>query len=96
MAGGQNIPSGKKGRSAPEFICVHTIILARHYILHPHCVVNGHRPQFISDSNLGTAHVRVNQHGAGHLVKCLDSTFGDAFLMSSTISTKEDLLVLFN
>ena len=96
MAVGQNIPAGKKGRAATEFICEHTRILARHSIVHTHRVVNGHAQKFRSDSTLGTAHVRVNQHGAGHQDNRLDYTFSDAVLMSSTRSTKADVLLLFN
>ena len=96
MAGVQNILSGKKGGSAPELICGNTRILVRNSIVQPQCVVNSHVPQFISDSTLGTVYGRMNQHGAGHSENRLDSTFGDAVLMSSTRSTKADVLVLFN
>ena len=96
MTGGQNIISGKKGRAATEFICGHTRILARHSILQPHRIVNVHGLQSSSDITLGTAHGRLNQGGAGNLDNCLDSTFGDAVLMSSTSSTKVTVLVIFN
>ena len=96
MSGGQNLLDGKKGISAPEFICGHTRIFARRFILQTHRVVNFHGPQFSSDSTLGTECGRVNQHGAGHSGNRLDSTFVDAILMSRTRSTKVDLLVLLN
>ena len=96
MTGGKNILSGKKGRAAPDFTCGHTRILARHSSVQPHCVVNVHGPQSSSDITLGTAHGRVNQRGAGNLDKCLDSTFGEAILMSSTSSTKVTVLFIFN
>ena len=96
MAGGKNILAGNKVRQAPEFICGHIRILEMHLIVQTHHMVNLHMPQFSSDSTLGTAHDRVNQHGAGHSDDRLDSTFGDAVLMSRTSSTKADVLVLFN
>ena len=95
MAGGNNLLSGKKSRSATYFICRPTRILARHLIVNPHCVFNWHGTQFISNITLGTSHARVNQHGAGTLDNRLDSTFGDAVMMSNTRSTKVDVLVLF-
>ena len=96
MASGQNLLAGKKVRAAPEFICGHTIIFARRFILQTHRVVNFHGPHFSSDSTLGAECVIVNQHGAGHSGNRLDSTFVDAILMSRTRSTKVDLLVLLN
>ena len=96
MSGGHNILSMKKGGEAPDIICGKTIILAMHLLVHPHRVVNGHGPQFRSDSTLVTAHGRVNQNGTGHLDNCLDSMFSNAVLMSRTSSTKADVLVLFN
>ena len=96
MTGGQNLLDGKKGISAPEFICGHTRILVMHSIVQPHRVVNGYLPQFSSDSTLETAQDRVNYNGAVHLDKRLDSMFGDAFLISSTSSTKSEVLVLLN
>ena len=96
MAGGLNLLDGKKVGSDSEFICGHTRILEIYLILHPHRMFNYHRPQFSSDSTLGNTHGRMNQYGAVHLYNRLDSTFGDAFLVISTISTKADVLVLFN
>ena len=96
MVGGHNLLSGKKVGAAPDFICRHTIILTRHSILQQHRGANGHWPNFNSNSTLGTAHGRINQHGAGHLVNLLDSTFRDAILMSITRSKKADVLFLFN
>ena len=96
MSGGKNILAGKKGREAPDFICGHTRILAINSIVHPHRMVNGHVPQFSSDSNLGNVYGRVNQNGVGHLDNSLDYTFSDAVLMSSNSSNSADLLVLFN
>ena len=96
MAGGYNLLAGKKGRSPIELICGNTRILAMHLIVQPQHVVNFHRPQFSSDIILGTANDIVNQHGASHSNNRLDSTFGKSVLMSSTSSTKENVLVLFN
>ena len=96
MACGNNLLAGKKGREASEFICGHTRIVVMYLIVHTHHMVNGHGPQFISDSTLGIAQDRVNKHGAGNLGNRLDSTSGDAVLTSSTRSTKADVLVLFN
>ena len=96
MAGVQNILADQKGKAHPEFICLYTIVLMRHSIVHPNHVVNGHRPHFNSDSTLGTSHGRLNQHGAGHLNNCLDFTFRNTVLISSTSSAKANVLVLFN
>ena len=96
MVRGQNLLSGKKVGAAPEFVCGHIRIFVRHLIAQTNCVVNGHGPQFSSDSTLGTAYIKMNQYGADHLDNRLDSTFGDAVLMSSTRSTKSDTLVLLN
>ena len=76
MSGGHNLLSMKKGGEAPDIICGKTIILAMHLLVHPHRVVNGHGPHFISDITLGTAHGRMNHHGVGHLDNCLDTKFG--------------------
>ena len=96
MASGQNLLAGKKGRAAPELICGQTRILARYLIVQPHHVVNGRSTQFSSDRTLGTAYVRVNQHGTVHLNNRLDYKFGDAVFMSRTRSTKSGVLILFN
>ena len=96
MAGGNNLLPGKKERSAPEFICGHTRILWSNLILHPHRVFNGHGPQFSSNSTLGTAYDRANQHGAGSLDNRLYSTFSNSVLMISTSFTEAYVLVLLN
>ena len=96
MSGGHNILSMKKGGEAPDIICGKTIILAMHLLVHPHRVVNGHGPQFSSDSTFGNARGRVNHHVAGHSEYRLYSTFGNAVLVIITGSTKADVLVLFN
>ena len=96
MSVGQNILAGNKGIVAPEFICGHNRILVGHSIIQPNCVVNGHGPQFSSDSTLGTAYGRVNHHDVGHLDNRLDYTFGEAVLIISNRFNKADVLVLFN
>ena len=96
MAGGLNLLDGKKGGSDPEFICGHTRILGIHLIVHPHRLFNYHRPQLSSDITLGNAHGRMNRYGAVHLCNRLYYTFGNAVLVISTISTKADVLFLFN
>ena len=96
MVDGQNLLSGKKVGAATEFVCVNTRIFVRHLIAQTNCVVNGHGPQFSSDSTPGTAHGKTNQHGAGHSDNRMDSSFRDAVMMSSTSSIKVDILVLFN
>ena len=68
MACGQNLLAGKKRRAAPDLICGQIRILARNLTVQPHHMVNWHVPHFSSDSTLGTAYGRVNQHGAGRSV----------------------------
>ena len=65
-SGGNNLLAGNKRGEDPEFIYGHTITLARHSIVQPNRVINGHGPHFNIDSTLRTAYGRMNQHGVGH------------------------------